>query len=162
MGVEYTPPTKDTQSNYLVPLREVWFLSRKWRYDETLDVIFPVLKDASAFHLLYWTTGLNRTQYLANLRMVVDEAVYHSRERYNIIVSRIRKVVFPWWLKTFRENCPFIFPEYDEAIVNYVNTARMSVPGSRANVAAYKDFSLNAYFGSTFNIDPQTGMIYVN
>jgi len=159
MGVNYTPPTKDTKSNYLVPLSEVWFLSRKWRYDQVHQVIFPVLKDASAFHLLYWTTALTREQYLANLRCVVDEAVLHSRERYELICKLIRKHILPYWRKTYGQPCPFVFPEYGQSVANYVNTARTSVPGRRQNTYAYREFSLTEYFAAEVDVDPNTGII---
>lgn len=162
MGTEYTPPTKDSRANYLVPLDDVWFLSRHWRYDKTLQVVFPVLKDMSAFHLLYWTKNLSRTQYYANIRDIMDEALIHSKERYNDVCYVIRNIIAPWWKKTYNEDIRIIYPVYEEFLIQFTNRCRALAPARRSNRTAYSDFSLSLYYGELYSVDPETGAIFVN
>ncbi len=84
VGIKYTPPTKDDSSYDFMPISEVDFLKRSYRYDEDLKaIVAPLALDSLNKMLTTWVaseTVSPEVQTLDVLGSAIREYFFHGRE----------------------------------------------------------------------------------
>lgn len=83
-GISYTSPDKSNTVYKAKPIKELEYLSRKFNYDEKTKIVYPTLKEASLYGMMFFTTGYTKDIVETTMLNLRKELIYvYPEEKYN-------------------------------------------------------------------------------
>lgn len=111
LGHIYTEETKSGKISVFRSLSEIQFLKRGFRFDENLQKFVGPLDENVIYEMMNWIrlSKTNVDEIFAmkeNCEVAMREMVYHGEEKYNQLVSDLKKNIF----RFSKSDLPVFFP----------------------------------------------------
>jgi len=99
LDIEYTMAEKDAKSRPYIPIDEISFLKRSFRYHEELKIVVAPIESDSSFKKLHWVKKPSESplsfteQFGAHTDTILRDRYLYGREIYNDCLEKLKNVV---------------------------------------------------------------------